>query len=261
MKDDTLLNAGLRKRIVDIITVAKEGHIPSSFSIVDVIEHLYGNVLKYDKSNPDWEGRDIFVLSKGHGCAGLYVVLEKFGLLSSDDLDSYSQSNGILGGHPDTSKVPFVEASTGSLGHGFPFATGIALGYKIKRQENRVVALLGDGECHEGTIWEAAHVAANRGLNNLTAIVDWNQSGAQLCPVDDLPAKWHSFGWQVEVFDGHNPSAIMDACAKIGQVSKPLALIAKNVKGKGVSFVEGHGRWHHRIPNQEEYANIMEELK
>lgn len=255
-----MLNRDLRRRIVEIVTLAKEGHIPSSFSIVDVIEHLYGHVLRYDKSDPEWSDRDHFILSKGHGCAGLYVVLEKFGLLSAEALNSYSQPGSILGGHPDVTKVPFVEASTGSLGHGFPFAVGIALAKKIKLQSSRVICLLGDGECHEGTIWEAAHVAANRQLTNITAIVDWNQSAAQLCPLDDLPGKWKSFGWQVIEFDGHDGTDISKACDKIGNMDKPLALIAKNVKGKGVSFVEGHGPWHHRIPNEQEYKLIMEEL-
>ena len=255
-----MLNKELRKRIVEIVTVAKEGHIPSSFSIVDIIDHLYGNVLKFNPQDPAWPERDIFVLSKGHGCAGLYVVLEKYGLLSREQLDTYSQNGSILGGHPDRSKVPFVEASTGSLGHGFPFAAGIALGRKIKKSPANVVALLGDGECHEGTIWEAAHVAANRKLNNLTAVVDWNESGMQLCPVYDMPAKWASFGWDVEVFDGHDKKALTAACCRIGAGDKPLALIARNIKGKGVPLVEGHGRWHHRIPNQEEFNELMEVL-
>lgn len=255
-----MLNKDLRRRIVDIVTRAKEGHIPSSFSIVDIIDYLYDQVLKYNKFDSACPKRDFFVLSKGHGCAGLYVVLEKYGLLKSELLDSYSQKHGILGGHPDASKVPYVEASTGSLGHGFPFAVGIALGCMVKKQENRVVCLLGDGECHEGTIWEAAHVAANRKLSNLTAIIDWNESGAQLCPIDDLPAKWASFGWQVEVFKGHDYESISNICGLIGRAEKPLALIAENIKGKGVSFLEGHGKWHHKIPNTLEYEAIMEEL-
>lgn len=255
-----LLNKALRRRIVDIIKAAQEGHIPSSFSIVDIIDHLYGQVLDYDANNPDWENRDHFILSKGHGCAALYVVLEKYGLLTAEQLASYSQPGGLLGGHPDVTKVPFVEASTGSLGHGFPYACGIALGKKIKEQTSKVYCLLGDGECHEGTIWEGAHVAANNQLDNLVAIVDWNQSGAQLCPIDDLPAKWKSFGWQVEVFDGHNPKALESAFHNTVNQGKPVALIAKNIKGKGVSFVEGHGPWHHKIPSDQEYQLIMEEL-
>lgn len=255
-----LLNKELRRRIVDIIKVAKEGHIPSSFSIVDIIDHLYGQILDYDPKNPSWTERDHFILSKGHGCAALYVVLEKYGLLTTEQLAGYSKPGGILGGHPDVTKVPFVEASTGSLGHGFPYASGIALGKKIKQQQSKVYCLLGDGECHEGTIWEAAHIAANQKLDNLVAIVDWNQSGEQLCPIDDLPAKWQSFGWQVEVFNGHDQQALNQVFEKTKQQNKPMALIAQNVKGKGVSFVEGHGPWHHKIPSEQEYLMIMEEL-
>ena len=255
-----MLNKSLRRRIVEIVTRAKEGHIPSSFSIVDVIEHIYGHVLRYDASNPDWEQRDQFILSKGHGCAGLYVVLEKYNLLSADDLANYSLKDGILGGHPDRTTVPFVEASTGSLGHGFPFSVGIAIANKIKSLPGRVITLVGDGEGHEGTIWESAHIAANQKLDNLTVVVDWNQSGAQLCPVDDLPAKWAAFGWDVHVFNGHDAADIENAFAKVGKVGKPLALVAKNIKGFGASLTEGHGPWHHRIPNDAEYKELMEVL-
>jgi len=255
-----IINKELRRRIVEIITTSHEGHIPSSFSIVDIIEYLYGNLLNYDKNNPDWEERDHFILSKGHGCAGLYVVLEKFELLTPDMLATYSQPGGLLGGHPDVTKVPFVEASTGSLGHGFPFATGIALGKKIRKNNSKVFCLLGDGESHEGTIWEAAHIAANLKLDNLTAIIDWNQSAAQLCPIDNIPDKWRSFGWHVVEFSGHNSEEMAAAFSQIGHNKKPVALIAINVKGKGVSFIEGHGPWHHRIPTPLEYSQIMEEL-
>jgi len=255
-----MLNSKLRQRIVEIVTAAKEGHIPSSFSIVDSLDYIYGNVLNYDNKDPNWGERDHFILSKGHGCAGLYVVLEKYGLLSKEQLETYSQPGGILGGHPDVTKVPFIEASTGSLGHGFPFATGIALGKKIKNQNSKVISLLGDGECHEGTIWESAHIAANLKLDNLTAVIDWNQSGAQLCPIDDLPNKWRSFGWHVVEYQGHDKNEIINAFANVGKHSKPLALIAKNIKGKGVSFIEGHGPWHHKIPDSQEYKKIMEEL-
>ncbi|GGF52382.1 transketolase [Alteromonas lipolytica] len=255
-----MLNKALRRRIVEIVTKAKEGHIPSSFSIVDLIDHIYGNLLRFDPQNPDWQERDQFILSKGHGCAGLYVVLEKYGLLSADQLASYSMTGGILGGHPDRTTVPFVEASTGSLGHGFPFSVGIALANKIKQLPGRVITLVGDGECHEGTIWESAHVAANQKLDNLTVVVDWNQSGAQLCPVDDLPAKWRAFGWQTHVFNGHDAAEIEAAFALVGKADGPLALVAKNIKGHGAKLTEGHGRWHHRIPDEQEYQELMEAL-
>ena len=167
-----------------------------------------------------------------------------------------------MGGHPDATNVPGAEASTGSLGHGFPTAVGIALGLKIKREQNKVFALLGDGECHEGTIWEAANIAANRELHNLCAIIDWNRSASQLMPIDDLPSKWKAFGWDVYIMDGHS-SVDMEKTFKeisLSENKKPKAIIANTIKGKGVSFVEGHGPWHHKVPSDEELRLIKEEL-
>ena len=202
------------------------------------------------------------MLSKGHGCGAFYAVLHKYGFVTDEDIADYSTSRGILGGHPDTTKVPGAEASTGSLGHGFPTALGLALGLRIKGRDNRVFALLGDGECHEGTIWESANVAANQQLGNLVAIVDWNGSAAQLMPQDDLPAKWRAFGWNVTEVDGHSSADLETVFNNIDQAARgaPHAIIARTVKGKGVSFTEGHGRWHHRIPDDEEMAGIEKEL-
>lgn len=258
-----LLNKELRLKIVDLAISAGEGHIPSSFSIVDLIEHLYGSVIKIDSANPADPNRDYFILSKGHGALALYVVLNKYGLLSDGDLGLYGQSDSILGGHPDRVSTPFVEASTGSLGHGFPFAVGIALGNQVKKRDNRVFALLGDGECQEGSVWEAANVATNQGLNNLVAIIDWNESAMQLMPIDDLAGKWEAFGWNVVVIDGHSKRDMDQALnSKVFESQvKPYAVIARNVKGKGVPLLEGHGVWHHKIPNPEEVKQIKGALK
>ncbi len=256
------LNSDLRLTIAEMVRRAGEGHIPSSFSIVDIVEHLYAEVLRYDAADPAWDGRDYFVLSKGHGCAALYVVLHKHGFLSDEDLLQYGQPGGILGGHPDMTRVPGAEASTGSLGHGFPTAVGIALGLRIKGQTNRVFSVLGDGECHEGTIWESANTAANLQLGNLCAVVDWNGSARQLMPVDDLPAKWAAFGWSVEEVDGHSLPELKKVFQSIEMQStgQPTAILARTIKGKGVTFTEGHGQWHHRIPSDDEMAAIREEL-
>lgn len=255
-------NNDLRLRIVEMIVNAGEGHIPSSFSIVDIIDHLYGKVLKIKPDSPDDADRDYFILSKGHGCAALFVVLEKYGYLSSLDLALYSSPEGILGGHPDCTKVPGVEASTGSLGHGMVTALGIAMGLKILRKPNLVYSLVGDGECHEGTIWEAANVAANLNLSNFCVVVDWNGSAAQLMPIDNLSEKWTSFGWNVICINGHKQDEINDAFESFGsaQSSKPTVIIASTIKGKGVSFIEGHGKWHHKIPTKEEIQDIKSEL-
>jgi transketolase len=256
------LNKNLRLKIAQMVKASGEGHIPSSFSIVDLIDHLYGHVLRYDAKNPKWADRDYFILSKGHGCGGLYAVLHKYGFISDQDITDYSTSRGILGGHPDMTIVPGAEASTGSLGHGFPTAVGTALGLRIQQRDNRTFALLGDGECHEGTIWESANVAANLCLGNLCAIVDWNGSAAQLMPVDDMPAKWRAFGWEVHEIDGHSADQMQTTFSMLtfARDARPKVVIARTVKGKGVSFTEGHGKWHHRIPTAEEMSTLTKEL-
>lgn len=256
------LNARLRLRIVEMVRRSGEGHIPSSFSILDIIEYLYAKVLRLDPNDPNDPQRDYFYLSKGHGAAALFVVLREHRFLQESDLDAFSTARGILGGHPDRTTVPGVEASTGSLGHGFPTAVGTALGLRILGRDNRVFALLGDGECHEGTVWEAANVAANQKLGNLCAIVDWNGSAAQLMPKDDQPAKWHAFGWNVIEIDGHSAEDIDRAFSLLTFAASgvPTVVIAHTIKGKGVSFLEGHGQWHHRTPNDEEWRLIQEEL-
>ena len=255
-------NKDLRLKIAEMVQASGEGHIPSSYSIVDILDHLYGKVLRVDPTDPKSPQRDFFILSKGHGAAGYFVVLHKYGFLTDKDIADYSTSRGILGGHPDTTKVPGAEASTGSLGHGFPSAVGIALGLRIQSNDNRVFALLGDGECHEGTIWESANVAANQKLGNLCVIVDWNGSAAQLMPHDDLPAKWTAFGWDVHMVDGHDQLELNRVFSGLSFSAngRPKAVIARTVKGKGVTMTEGHGRWHHRIPDSEEMDIIRKEL-
>jgi len=253
----------LRLRIAQLVRDSGEGHIPSSFSIVDIIDALYRNVLTFDKQDPDSAERDYFILSKGHGAAALYVVLAKNGLLSENEMNLYGKKHGVLGGHPDVTRVPFIEASTGSLGHGFPTSVGTALGLRIQNLDNKVFALLGDGECHEGTIWEAANIAANLKLGNLIAIVDWNGSAAQLMPLDDLPAKWRAFGWHVIEANGHDPDELDSTFDKLElqMVGSPTVVICHTIKGKGVSFVEGHGPWHHKVPNESEMMQIKTELE
>lgn len=256
------MNNDLRRKIVDMVVTGKDGHIPSAFSIVDIIATLYRNFLKFNPADAEWEDRDYFILSKGHGCLALYVVLEEQGFLTPIDVSMFCQPGGILGEHPDCTRVPGAEASTGSLGHGMPFAVGIALGLKIRGKSNRVFVLVGDGECHEGTIWEAANVANNLQLGNLCVIVDWNGSAAQLMPRDDLPAKWRAFGWETKVIDGHSEAELNDTFSGVNFTlpGKPQAIIAKTIKGKGVPMLEGHGTWHHRIPDESEYKIIMEAL-
>ena len=255
-------NSDLRKQIVKMVYRSQEGHIPSAFSIVDIIHYLYESVLNYDSQNPKAENRDSFILSKGHGASALYAVLHKFGFLSDQDLFSYSKKGGILGGHPDATCVPGAEASTGSLGHGFPFAVGLALGLKIQSKPNRVFCLMGDGECNEGTIWEAALVAKKQQLGNLVGIVDLNGSAAQILPVDPLLKKWEAFGWRTSEVNGHDSNELRDTFSKLTYHphDTPQMIIANTIKGKGVDFIEGHGKWHHKIPTEAEYEEIMKSL-
>jgi len=259
------LNKNLRIKIAEIVKKSGEGHIPSCFSIVDIISFLYEKVLRFKSDQPKWTDRDYFILSKGHGSGALYVVLEKNNFISAKELNSYSLKGSILGGHPDSTKIPGVEASTGSLGHGLSTAIGIALGLKIKNMKNKVLCLVGDGECHEGTIWESANIARNLNLGNLCVIVDWNGSAAQLMPKDDLAKKWEAFGWDTFEISGHSNEDLTDLFSKLDfnsdSNSNPKAILAKTIKGKGVSFIEGHGKWHHKIPNDMEMNKILEELK
>lgn len=257
------MNSALRKKIARMVCTAKDGHIPSAFSIVDILELLYRKYLRVDPKNPEWSERDYFILSKGHGCVALYAVLNQYGFLTDDQINLFGKTGGILGEHPDCLKVPGAEASTGSLGHGLPYAVGIALGLRIRRKFNpRIFVLVGDGECHEGTVWEAANVANNLQLGNMCVIVDWNGSAAQLMPRDDLPAKWRAFGWKAVVVDGHSDRDLQAALDSVdfNPEGTPTVIVAKTTKGKGVPFLEGHGIWHHRIPNEDELATIMEAL-
>lgn len=256
-----VLNKDLRKRIVEIITEAKEGHIPSSLSIIDIINYIYEKKINFQKLKKHKLDRDYFFLSKGHAAVALFVVLEKFKLITVSDLNTYGNFDSKYGGHPDKTKIKYVEASTGSLGHGFPSAVGCALGLKIQSIGSKVYCLIGDGESHEGTIWESANIAANNNLNNLTVILDRNKSAQQLLKIENLEKKWRAFGWNVFVFNGHNKLSINKAFKKKFKNNKPTILIANTIKGYGIKMMEGHGAWHHKIPNQIEYKQIMKELK
>ncbi len=256
------MNKKLRLKVLEIIYKAGEGHIPSAFSIIEILSVLYGKFLTFDSGNPDWKKRDYFILSKGHGCAALYVILEKYGFIPAKELEKKSRHDGILGGHPDVTRVPGIEASTGSLGHGIVTAMGIALGLKIRKKKNRVITLVGDGECNEGTVWETAMVAANLKLGNLCVIVDENGSTSQILPLPNLSARWAAFGWEAYDVDGHNEDDIYKLLRKLkfSPEGKPKVIVAHTIKGKGVSFMEGHGVWHSRIPTAEEYEIARREL-
>jgi transketolase len=252
----------IRLQIAEIVYKAGEGHIPSAFSIVEILCVLYDKYLRFDSKKPQWDGRDYFILSKGHGCTALYVLLANYGFIKKSDLYKKSQWGGILGGHPDMTKVPGIEASTGSLGHGIVTGLGIALGLKIQKKKNKVIALVGDGECNEGTIWETAMVASNLKLGNYCVIVDENGSAKQILPISHIKQKWESFGWDTYEVDGHDEAQILNTLKKINfdYHTNPKVIIAHTLKGKGVSFIQGHGIWHSRVPNDQEMVQIREEL-
>ena len=248
----------LRVKIARMIKSGGEGHIPSSFSIIDIIFTLYNSGLR---RNFEGEYQDRFVLSKGHGAAALYVTLAEFGIIESDLIGNYGLPGSVLGGHPDRAKIAGVEANTGSLGHGMPYAVGLALGAQIKNQDERIFCLVGDGECQEGTIWEAANIACNNNLGNLVVIVDWNGSAAQLQPIENLEKKWKAFGFGVLNVNGNSVADLEELYKKIDfNSSQPKLILAKTIKGAGVSFLQGHGQWHHKLPNENEMKQIENEL-
>jgi len=239
----------LRVAIVQAFASASRGHLGSAFSLVEILRVLYDDVLRFDPARPRWPGRDRMILSKGHGCLALYAILADKGFFPASELGRFCQPDGILGGHPEYGKVPGVEASTGSLGHGLSMGVGMALAI---RGQGRVFVVDSDGECNEGSLWEAALHAAKHRLDNLTVLVDYNHmqsygSSAEVLPLDPLAAKWQAFGFAAEEVDGHDPAALRAALARTPfQPGQPSVLICHTIKGKGVPFLEGNAKWHHK---------------
>jgi transketolase len=259
MEDKYIINK-MKRSIVKAATNAGEGHIASAFSILDILWVLYDKVLNLPSIKSQSIERDRFILSKGHASLGLYAVLSEKKFFSLSEMeDSFCKFSGILGGHPNSNKVPGVEASTGSLGHGLPFAVGIALGYKVKNIPQRIYTLVGDGECNEGTIWESALLAAHHKLNNLFCIVDYNHSTDRALLISDIANKFESFNWATIIIDGHNHHEIYNALTKI-ELQKPTAVIANTKKGNGCSLMENNPAWHHKAPNESELKEILMEL-
>jgi transketolase len=239
----------LIKKIITATKETKEGHIGSSLSILDILWVLYENFHQKD---------NVIILSKGHACLALYVVLNEKKLISDSDLNSFSQYDGKLGGHPDKNKIKHVYASTGSLGHGLPIAIGAAIAKKIKNEEGRVFAIIGDGESNEGTIWESLLLAKQHNLDNLTCIVDHNRSNDRSIKFENVLDKFSSFGWDCLEINGHNQDEIKHSLELSG--GSPYAIIANTIKGKGIKRMENQHEWHHKAPNEREYKEIMEEL-
>lgn len=255
----------IRRDIIEMLYKCQSGHPGGSLSAVEIISALYYRVMKVDPRNPQMEDRDRFVLSKGHACPALYAVLADLGFFPREDLWSLRQVHSHLQGHPDMKKTPGIDANTGSLGQGASIAVGLAIGAKLKKKDYRVFALLGDGECQEGIVWEAAMSAAHYKLDNLVFILDHN--GLQIdgtndavMSLGDICAKFHAFGFDVQTVDGHDMDALEAAFAKRTN-GKPRFVNCITVKGKGVSFMENQVGWHGKAPSADDYAKAMAELE
>jgi len=257
----------IRLDILEEVFSASSGHPGGSMSIAEILAFLYFHEMRIDPKNPKWEDRDRFVLSKGHTAPGLYAALAERGFFPTEDLKTFRHIDSYLQGHPDMKGVPGVDMSSGSLGLGVSTACGMALSAKVYNKDYRVYTVLGDGECAEGQVWEAAMFAAHYKLDNLTAFVDFN--GLQIdgkitdvmnsTPIDE---KYKAFGWHVIVIDGHDleqiEKAVEEAKATKG---KPTMILCKTTKGKGVSFMENQAGWHGKAPNAEQYEQAVAELK
>ncbi|MDY6059071.1 MAG: transketolase [Candidatus Fimenecus sp.] len=266
-KELQIFAAKARIGVIEGVYNAKAGHPGGSLSICDLLAYLYNREMSIDASNPRMEDRDRFVLSKGHAAPALYATLALKEFFPVEDLKTLRKSDSYLQGHPNMNKIPGVDMSTGSLGQGISAAVGMALGAKLDKKDFRVYTVLGDGEIEEGEVWEAAMFAANRGLDNLVAVVDYN--GLQIdgtveevnspYPIAD---KFKAFKWNVVEIDGHDFDAIESALENARATKGvPTCIVMKTIKGKGVSYMENAVGWHGKAPNTEEYEQAMTELK
>ena len=254
----------IRKHAVNMASTGGSSHIGSILSITDILSVLYGSVMNYKAGEPKWSGRDRFILSKGHAGAGVYAVLAESGFMSVDKLKTHYQDGSDLSGHVSHKGVPGVELSTGSLGHGLPVAAGMALAAKINKDKHNIYVLMSDGECNEGSNWEAALFASHHKLDNLVVIIDRNKlqsihSTEDTLGLEPFVDKWQTFGWSVVDVDGHDHEQLINACNS-KEAGKPLCIVANTIKGKGVSFMENNVLWHYRSPQNEEYDAAMKEL-
>lgn len=257
----------LRRNIFMTAKGFGEGHLASSFSCLEILYSLYiEKNLNYNVNNPNWDQRDVFVLSKGHAALALYNVLAEVGFFDKELLKEFCHPGSILGGEPDKNSIPGIEASTGSLGHGLSYGVGVALARKLDNREGKVFVLLGDGECQEGSIWEAAIVAAKHNLNNLCIILDANKlqkmtSVEQVMGEENWLEKWKAFGWDAVEVDGHDIDVLNVVFANLSKSNeRPLAIIAHTIKGKGVSVMENNPDWHYRMPKKKDMKKFIAEL-
>lgn len=257
---------GIRRDVFFAAEARGAGHVASALSLVETLYCLYfRGWLRFDPERPDWEERDRLVLSKGHGSLALYSVLSRVGFFPHDELLTFAQPDSRLGGEPNRLGCPGVEASTGSLGHGLSIGLGLSLGFKMDGSGSRTFVIVGDGECQEGSVWEAASVAPRLGLGNLVVIVDDNAIQKEV-PTEDvvgedrLLAKWKAFGWATFEADGHSVDSLDKALEEALGSGTPSAIIAHTVKGKGLGVMEGRPEWHYRMPRKKERTSVLEDL-
>jgi transketolase len=257
----------LRKKVLDMAVNCGTGHIAPSFSCIEIVVALYyTSFLKTNPKKPEWENRDRFILSKGHASLALYPVLADLGFFPFSYLDKFGKNNNYLGVHAEN-EIAGIDVSVGSLGHGLSIAAGLALAAKVDKKRYRTVVLAGDGECHEGSVWEAALFAAGHKLNNLIVIIDYNRLSAlgflkDYQDIEPFEKKWESFGWDSIFINGHSFESILSGLVEAGSPGRkaPLAIIAKTTKGKGVLFMENKPIWHYRVPQGSKLAAARREL-
>jgi transketolase len=258
----------IRRQVLKMIVSANKGHIGGAFSCTDILICLYyGGILRIDPACPNLKERDRFILSKGHSGTALFAILADLGFFEMDALDTFCKNDTLLGGHPDR-RLPGIEVDTGSLGHGLGIGAGMALGAKLNGENHRVFVLLGDGECCEGSVWEALVFANHHKLDNLIVIIDRNSQCVldyteDCSSLDPLALKLQAFGCETREVNGHAFDELLDALPGMNlrkSTARPLAIVADTIKGKGVSFMEKAIKWHHSVPSAEEYAIAQAEL-
>ena len=257
----------VRKQALVMTSRANASHIGSSLSSVDILAMLYGKVMRYDPARPDWPERDRFILSKGHACSALYAMLAECDFFGREWLDTYCQDGARLAGHVTHTGVPGVEVSTGSLGHGLSLGAGMALALKRDDKPQRVYVVISDGECDEGSVWEAALFAPHHKLDNLTVIVDYNKIQSlgrvkDVIDLDPLAEKWRAFGWGAVELNGHDLEALDQAFTALPlSPGRPSCIVAHTVKGKGVSYMEDKLKWHYSAPKGDELTQALAEVE
>ena len=258
----------VRKNILEMAVSAgaDSAHFGGALSITEIVSTLFAYQMKIDKKNPNWEERDRFILSKGHACLAYYAALCEIGYISREELKTFEKNDTNLLGHPVINRNLGIDFSNGSLGMGLSIGIGVSLAIKKRSKNNSVFVILGDGECNEGSVWEAAMAAPNLGTNNLYAIIDKNNfqqtgSNQEIMSCDNLNDKWKSFGWHTAEVDGHDINKIHNIFESLTEVTKPKAIIANTIKGKGFSFSENNNDWHHSILSKSFYEKAIKELK